>query len=122
MQPEELIVEGAELPAKKFRGYFLGKRVPQSLMIRAMGLPGKAFAVYMMIWIRFSIEKEREVELERKFFEGSGLAPTSITRGINALVGAWLIEERSRKPGATPKLYLRTEDEVKLCEEALAEY
>ena len=122
LDPTEFLIDEAEMSPKKFKGYYLGKRIPLSLLKRAMGLPGKAFAVYIAIWVRYSIQKTREVQLERKFFEGSNVAPTAITRGISALVDAWLIEERSRRPGATPILYLRTLEEVKQCEEALAEY
>ena len=49
------------------------------------------------------------------------MAPTAITRGINALVDAWLVEEGCGK-GGNSVLYLRTLREVEQCEEALAEY
>ena len=122
IEPEDLIIDDNTQPTQRFRGYFLGKRVPHSLLLRAMGLPGKALAIYVELWVRFSITNKREIELERKFFQGSGLAPTAITRGISKLIEAWLIEERHRKPGCTPILYLRTEKEVQLCEEALVEF
>ena len=120
--PEDLMAPDESLPPRKFRGYFIGRRVPYNLLKRAMGLPGKALAVYIALWVLYSKDKSREIKLERKFFKGSGLAPTAITRGIQALIDAWLVEERSRKSGITPILYLRTEDEVQQCEEALAEF
>ena len=122
LDPNEFTISDDQIAASGFSGYYLGKKIPLGLLKRAMGLPGKALAVYITIWFRFGIEKTREVRLERKFFEGSGMAPTAITRGINALVDAWLVEERLRKKGATPVLYLRTLREVEQCEEALAEY
>mgnify|MGYP001206115763 CR=1 FL=1 len=122
IDPEDLIVDGEFVPQTRFRGFFLGKRVPYSLLKRAFGLPGKALAVYLALWVRFSITNRRQTELERKFFSGSGLAPTAITRGINELVRAGLVEEKSRKPGATPRLLLRTEKEVQEYEVKNAKY
>ena len=94
IKPSDLVADDtfAPTPLPKIRGYFLGKRVPMILLKRAKGLPGKSMAVYMGLWVRFSIEKKREIELERKFFNGSGMAPTSITRGIDELVKAGLIQ------------------------------
>ena len=122
LEPEDILADDTILPPKKFKGYYIGRKVPYSLLKKAMGLQGKALAVYVGLWVVWCRTENREIRLERKFFEGSGLSPTSITRGITALVDAWLIDERSRRPGATPVLYLKTEEEVKKCEEALAEY
>ena len=119
MKPEDLLL-GDDHFTPRVKGYFIGKPVPYTLMKRAMGLPGKAFAVYMALWVLFSAKKKREIRLQRRFFEGSGLAATSITRGIDELVKAWLIQEVHRKPGQTPILYLMNEKEVIQAEEALA--
>ena len=47
IDPEDLIVDEEFVPQTRFRGFFLGKRVPYSLLKRAFGLPGKALAVYL---------------------------------------------------------------------------
>ena len=119
IKPEDLLVDDDErVSTENFRGFYLGKNVPFSLLKRAMGLPGKSLAIYVGLWVHFSIHHKREIRLERQFFAGAGIAPTAITRGIDQLVRKGLIEEKSRKPGTTPVVYLRTEVQVEEQEEA----
>ena len=98
--------------APRVKGYFLGKPLPWELMKKVVGLPGKACAVYVALWVLFSATRNREVRLKRKFFAGSGIANSAITRAIDTLIEAKLIDPIDRRPGKTPVLYIRKESEV----------
>ena len=86
--------------------------MPWPQMKKAIGLPGKAFVIYMGLWVLHCAMRKREIALKRKFFDGSGLGPTTITRGIDDLAEAGLIDIVDRGPGKTPVLYLRKEKEI----------
>ena len=92
----------------KISGYYIGKKVPWSLLKKASGLGLPALTVYLGLWVLFSATRCREIEIRRDMFDDTGLAGSSISRGLKALIGAGLVNEIIREPGRTPIVELLT--------------
>ena len=93
----------------KISGYYLSRKVPWNLMKKAAALGLPALTVYLGLWVLYSATRRREIKLRRDFFDNTGLAPSSIHRGLKHLIGQGLINEVVREPGRTPIVELVTD-------------
>jgi hypothetical protein len=91
-----------KLPVPRKGELFLKGPVPQSWLLRASELPGKAYAVGIQLWLFGLMRRSATMFVSTHLLAGTKISRKSIYLGLRALEKAKLIKLRRRR-GSYPK-------------------
>ena len=70
--------------------------LPMPLFVKLVNLPGKAWALYLVLWQRTKLERSKSIVLSTTLLARFGLDRDDKRRGLKALAGAGLVRVTSR--------------------------
>lgn len=102
--PAEVPLRSVAPPRPAPGEHFLKGPIPRAWLDRAMGLPGKALHVAVVLWYRAGLTGHRDVVLSLSSVASiGGFDRATASRGLSSLEGAGLVRVR-RHVGRAPRV------------------